>query len=151
MDKLIQMTDFVLQRNEINGEDYYGYEKTAVECINYAKFLKQSLTLGMFVPVDRDGKLYDLKEVEAWKNHDDYSRFYKEELAFFEDAKEKVLFEGFNLSPKGVSIQAFNNKGLLKTQIPIQSLKEYKTIENLMEFHQDLVLTPSALKAIGIE
>lgn len=89
------MTDFVLEQEQNYANVTRCVKKNPfLLVVDYAKFMKQTLTLGMLVPCDRDGNPYDLKEVEAWKNHDQYSRYYKEELAFFEEAKEKVLFKG---------------------------------------------------------
>lgn len=63
MEKLVRMTDFILE-----SDDLQGIKK-------YAEFLRQPLTLGMFVPCDRDGK--PLEEIKWIK------------------AKQEVLFEGF--------------------------------------------------------
>ena len=65
--KLISMTDFVLEfENNFPrqfGEAYSEYNESKSEYLNmklksyenYAQFLKQPLTLGMFVPCDEDG------------------------------------------------------------------------------------------------
>lgn len=63
--KLISMTDFVLQTYEKHDD----YKIIADECLLYANFLKQPLTLGIFVPCDDDSALgcplrYDLKVSE---------------------------------------------------------------------------------------
>jgi hypothetical protein len=80
MKKLISMTDFVLEKNkaeEVTRESY-------IECRNYANFLKQPLTLGMFVPCDENGNV--LEEKKPFQ--DDYHKF--------QQAKERVIFEGFD-------------------------------------------------------
>ena len=48
--KLISMTDFVL---ELETNEHWAQDYT--KCVKYANFLKQPLTLGMFVPCDEDG------------------------------------------------------------------------------------------------
>lgn len=74
--KLIPMTDFVLEQHEqcisSNGRTY-----------NYAKFLKQPLTLGMFVPCDLEGNV--LEEYHDLENKN----------ILYEDAKKRVLIKGF--------------------------------------------------------
>lgn len=93
--KLISMTDFVLEQNN----------KTIPaicfkDCVlNYAKFLKQSLELWMFVPCDEDGDV--LVEPERYRhqlNFDEWEdRYDKKEVLEFQQAKERVLFEGFKI------------------------------------------------------
>jgi len=85
MKKLISMTDYVLQQyEEIQQSNVFENN-----CFNYAKFLKQPLTLGMFVPCDLEGNI--MKEpymVFADDNEecDDY-------IKLFCEAKERCLFE----------------------------------------------------------
>lgn len=73
------MTDFVLEQEKNPMQTYQdAYRKIRA----YAKFLKQPLTLGMFVPcVDNEPF--------------NYSKHGNAEQ--FEKAKEKVLFEGFEI------------------------------------------------------
>jgi DNA-directed RNA polymerase delta subunit len=52
--KLISMTDFVLEQNK---EPYFYYDSLWNKVIAYANFLKQPLTLGMFVPCDSNGNV----------------------------------------------------------------------------------------------
>jgi hypothetical protein len=48
------MTDFVLEQNK---EPYFYYDSLWNKVIAYANFLKQPLTLGMFVPCDSNGNV----------------------------------------------------------------------------------------------
>lgn len=86
--KLISMVDFVLQcdgnKETINDQNAYFSETV----INYAKFLKQPLKLGMFVPVDDNGNIlvYPVKD----------GSFNNKSLCEYEKAYSKVLFEGFD-------------------------------------------------------
>ena len=72
------MTDFVLECYE-NFKSPTLFEETVH---NYAKFLKQPLTLGMFVPcVD--------EEIFNYSKHGNKKEF--------EEASKKVIFHGFNV------------------------------------------------------
>lgn len=84
------MTDFVIKSNkEIDG---------VLECneiiLKYAEFLKQPLTLGMFVPCDKKGNVLKGKPLSPAPDSE-WIRWENEEFEFYE-AKEKVLFKGFN-------------------------------------------------------
>ena len=96
------MLDFVLEQNEKIKKEKYGiesYYSTMQVLINYASFLKQHLTLGMFMPCDEDGNpiILDTEHKEcpiSWSN---------DEIEQYKQAKEKVLFEGFDLNQKDLS------------------------------------------------
>ncbi len=63
----------------------------------YAKFLKQTPELWMFVPCDKEGNV--LEEPDALpENLDQHSRFsHLEILEQYQKAKERVLFKGFEI------------------------------------------------------
>ena len=82
MKKLISMTDFVLET--LNPLNFGSIEVKSI--INYAKFLKQPLKKGMFVPCDDDDNI--LKKPNKYTSNLQINDEY-------EKAKEKVLFEGF--------------------------------------------------------
>lgn len=90
---LIPMTDFVLERDkreEVSRQDF-------IKCRNYANFLKQSLSMGMFIPCDLDGNILEphiggMREQDA-RIHQRYS-----------EAKDRVIFEGFELADYGFNI-----------------------------------------------
>ncbi len=92
----------------------------------------------MFVPCDLDGNVLEEPSI----NKTDYLYHTKE----YEEAKDRVLFEGFQL--------LFNEDGIshVKTSrvfIGIGHLKGlHKTIEDLVEYN--LELTPTAQKQIGL-
>jgi len=84
---LIPMTDFVLREQKNIMWDSFN------KVVRYANFLKQPLTLGMFIPCDEDGNI--LKEPKfvspegvKWEDY----------VKQFEQAKERVLFEGFEVT-----------------------------------------------------
>ena len=63
---------------------------------NYAKFLKQPLKLEMFVPCDEEGDI--LEEPEDYEQRlPNMMTEYNDEIYRYEQAKEKVLFEGFEI------------------------------------------------------
>lgn len=98
--KLISMVDFVLEQNESIKSDMIGYGEFIDKVVKYAKFLKQPLTLGMFVPCDESGNV--LKEPERWLDFLKYPESFdgnKEwyDLYAYQQAKERVLFEGFEV------------------------------------------------------
>jgi hypothetical protein len=142
--KLQSMTDFVLslditeikQRNSI---------------INYANFLKQPLTLGMFIPCDLEGNMLGKQYT---KNHlksinydgciDDYALKYKE-------AKERVLFKGFEIlyqDSEDNCIQDKSKQAFIfdrKTKLcQSDDGEDLKTIEDLVKYN--LELTDSVIK-----
>ncbi|RBA36146.1 hypothetical protein [Elizabethkingia anophelis] len=152
--KLIPMTTFVLEQSKspIHRID------VAFNCIKYAKFLSQPLTLGMFVPVDEKGKPYDMQEVEVWKNHSQYSTHYRQELEFFEQACERVLFEGLKVKTYAngweyISCGSFtylisSGNKLFDDNQDCAPRETKDTIEELLQCGTYLTLTATAIKSI---
>lgn len=140
--KLISMTKFVKEyysdesRDELQTLDLFD---------NYATFLLRPLHLGMFIGCDNLGNVIK-SELEMYYN----------------DAKENILFKGFEIKNKTTSLYynwgeihflIFNNGnveffGIDNSQEdrPKYSLK---TIEDLVKMH-DIELTQSAENQIGI-
>jgi len=84
--KLISMTDFVLEQ-KIQS---YEPEHILKRITNYANFLKQPLKLEMFVPCDEDGNV-----LEVPNSDNEINNYF--DLSFeYHQAKERVLFKGFN-------------------------------------------------------
>ncbi|REC45402.1 hypothetical protein [Chryseobacterium pennipullorum] len=155
--KLIPMTTFVIE--------YYsneGYADLQILSLmkNYANFLKQPLTLGMFVPVDELGNvLKEPKNYTSWKSleHNDGKRMSAAgfaEYGNYQKAEEKVMFEGFRVDYNGYSkvrivasyhpvIEfSFNKNDLLPAG--------FIDVESLTAF-DDIFLTAHALRLIGIK
>ncbi|MCU7619333.1 hypothetical protein NZ698_19300 [Chryseobacterium sp. PBS4-4] len=155
--RLIPMTSFVI--------DYYSHEGYAdLQSLqlmkNYASFLKQPLSLRMFVPTDSNGEL--MKEPEdyiIWKEakskirKDNFTVEQVEKFKLYEKAKKELLFEGFKIAYNGYSvvrivasyddsIELSFKKDNLNTQIPadVESLTHYDVI----------YLSTASLKLIGI-
>lgn len=125
--KLISMTDFVLgQTKYIETADFRTANIPLNKIHKYAKFLKQPLELGMFVPTDENGNF--LWDEANWNKN------------FYQRAKERVLFEGFKV--KG-------DFWLSNRELYIdEEFCENKTVEDLIDF--DVTLTPNALKLLEL-
>lgn len=97
--KLISMREFVLEQIEVK-QSTSEFKETIV---NYAKFLSQPLTLGMFVPVDEEGNV--LSEPEMYYRQTGFDEVTPEydakEVEEYQQAKERVLFEGFEILRSG--------------------------------------------------
>ena len=154
MKTLISMTDFVLEQypkfNPFgNDEQCRIFDKVYA----YANFLKQPLTLGMFVPC---GERYQNVLKEPNRFNFEHDRDYDIYLNTYAEAKEKVLFQhakyndiqpstDWNFySLKGVKIAEANNLGKYNL------VYRLNTIEDLLNRIQDIELTESAIKQIGL-
>src|SRR5690606_38499315 len=102
--KLISMIDFVLGTEGIFdkyeplclGEDVKNRYKSIT---NYAKFLKQPLTLGMFIPCDEDGKPLDKPVAPKYFDPTEpVPEEVEQEFYDYDKAKQRVLFDGVNRS-----------------------------------------------------
>lgn len=128
----------------------------------YMKFLKQPLTLSMFVCVSEAREVLEEPNPSIYfptnKLPDDFTDSdkvgldrYGFALMEYESAKDKILFEGFEVLDDYLSFDdtviKSNETGLMNW---VQNLgfygKNYLTIENLTEY--SLTLTPNALKLI---
>ena len=136
--KLISMTDFVLQEktggqqvNSITSQLYY--ELRIIK--KYADFLKQPLKLEMFVPCDDNGNV--LEDIIG----NGMIHNYSEKVTQYEQAKEKVLFDGFDIYSNGDLHNAF---------VTFESNRlEIMNVENLItDFQYSFYLTPNAIKRI---
>lgn len=119
MEKLISMTDFVFLMRENKEKDNI---RRFWACERYAKFLKQPLKLEMFVPCV-NGELFN---------------YSKHGNAEYEQAKEKVLFEGCSTMQQGENtIVIFNDSAIWITWTN-------RIIEDLIRINP--ILTENALK-----
>ena len=162
--KLVKMTDYVLNIEKRTTHPYEAIELT----LNYANFLKTSLTLGMFIACDEDGNplinwvecsgyviLYQ-NEIDIMNkmhkiSEDDVFGFIKYEGSKYQEAKERVLFEGFSLYysvldesnmlklKKHSKEELFNADALFRL---------YETIEDLTQYN--LTLTQNAVNKFKI-
>lgn len=141
------MTDFVLEQSKANiSSDVFYFL-----CSNYVQFLKQPLTLGMFVPCDEEGNIMDINSI--YDPRSKTGMYYPWEI---EKAKERVLFEGAIINGIQPSTN-FNHITINGIKIAIQAndgkfyvLHSLSNIEKLQMLVGGLTLTPQALKQIGI-
>lgn len=144
--KLIGMTDFVLEMRKNNNKDNI---RRFWSCENYAQFLKQSLTLGMFIPTDKDGNV--LEEPCSIGVGNDF--YLQRAINQYEEAKERVVFEGFSVSSNDTLV--FNEDITIEfcinnIEVHNEFSQEYNVyiIEDLSNL--DLTLTENAIKQIGL-
>lgn len=148
------MTDFVLGTlSVLDNHNPLGLNEARISryisITNYAKFLKQPLTLGMFIPCDEDGKplnepksslIYKIQVGECSADEMRQNREYNQ-------AKQRVLFESYQLIYRfqkwKSTLIAKNKDGLGQFDI-----YDYKTIEDLIPLN--LTLTSNAIKQIGL-
>ena len=144
MKQLISMTDFVLNPPKSEpfkiGGDKYIMAKHSELCTLYARFLKQPLKLEMFVPCVDGVTIEEPKEFEHYETMryiDEKSDGWIEECYQYQQAKEKVLFQG-------LSIFEINRlKHICDEDIDVEF---YASITNVTK----PTLTPNALKQIGL-
>lgn len=153
MKKLIPMTDFVLEQREHQNK----IDSNVLTVIyNYANFIKQPNELWMFVPCDKDGNI--LEDCAVTNEDEQYYHF------LYEQAKERCLFEGFEV----IEDKYYHTKReiiyLPNTQIQVwrkltyhngevetfffDYYNEFKTVEDLLKYN--LQLTQTAINQIGL-
>ena len=137
--KLISMVDFVLEQYELDK----GSQIFEKDCYNYANLLKQHLNIGMFVPCDEDGDILDEPENYELRLPNMMTE-YNDEIYRYEQAKEKVLFEGFKIYDYKLNV--FFYLGRLKTLSYDKKRKDFITIGLLPETVEDLINISSQIK-----
>lgn len=175
MKTLIPMMDFVLnppmKGMEVQSMSFQGARRFNL-CQRYAKFLKQPLILEMFVPVD-DGSIIDEGEnnyywdvlIEELKA-DGYSMGSEESCLITEEkarelikirreqAQEKVLFKGFEVDNIDNAVVRIRYKtGFILNWLTIDKqfwARTNENVEHLISIQQEIELTESALKQIGL-
>jgi len=145
--KLISMVDFVLQ--QVKYKEPIPYENVVKTCLNerlkikaYANFLNQPLTLGMFVPCDLDGNVLRELDIINYEKIHHVNRGYKEYSEKYQQAKERVLFEGKHKTTEQYLITS-NGSKIYRSNL------RYNTIESTAR-RLDLTLTPNAVKQLGL-
>lgn len=156
--------DFLLESERPLSVTYHDSEKVSI-IEKYANFLKQPLELGMFVPCDEQNNVLKFEEYQGYvilfQDHNDLENkkskinkggehaigFYRYENSKFQQAQERVLFDGFEFkTAEKENYSWVNCKG---TNIPLETLFK-ETIEGLVRKTNPFVLTESALKQIGL-
>ena len=118
--KLISMTDFVLEQDKLMRHQLNDPITFTIKVTDYALFLKQPLTLGMFVPCDDDGNVLEIPTKENSNNTIDHDS----KLMDYNDAKSKVLFNGFTNS----KISGFD----FMQEFLLFKISDYNSIECLL-------------------
>jgi len=145
--KLVSMTDFVLAIDNVEPKavnfssitDIRNYQLQSYgKIVNHANFLKQPLKLGMFVPCDENDvplKKPFCQPIQC-ENCDC--------LNDWEQAKDRVLFEGFELVKEHENAWTFRKEGL---DYEFNIFKDC-TIEELQQnfLGDEITLTASAIK-----
>lgn len=127
--RLISMTDFVFLMRENKEKDNI---RRFWACERYAKFLKQPLTLGMFVPCDEDGSVLEEPPLVQTAPNEDVALECIDYIEQYQQAKERVLF---------------------KEDIPLDAIKHHISQGRTIEYFTrsfTLTLTESAIKQIGL-
>lgn len=135
------MTDFVLEQTELLYEK--NQSKLIHRIVNYAQFLKQPLTLGMFVPCDDKGNILE-EPIDEIGGVEKYTEKYQQ-------AKERVLFEfdgELSLIKNKSNFYIIEDKN--GVYLRVLKNKTKTTIESLLKFSVEITLTQLALKQIGL-
>lgn len=139
--KLISMTEFVLDKQRFKEDS----DTAIFKITNYANFLKQPLKLEMFVPCDEESNFFE----EPRQVSPDGIK-WEEYLKKYQQAKEKVLFEGFEIKD---NVFLLNDKIFFASAINAkQFFIHYQTIEDLSNhfLSNEIILTPNAIKQLGL-
>lgn len=151
--KLISMTDFVLEQGKPNNTDSQFADKVMA----YANFLKQHLTLSMFVPAKKvngvwvvleEDDLYELYLKDMYIFDGNYKR--EEACQEYIEAKSEVLFEGCEFTSK-TKLETFD-KGVVidKDYQIVWQMHHEGIIEDLLFQGLEIILTQTAQKQIGL-
>lgn len=166
MEKLISMVDycqevskeFMMPKKPFDKNEWFG------KILNYSDFLKQPLTLGMFIPCKLVNGIWVVLEcphnfglLHTYPTgHKLMDENFKEALEY-QEAKDRVLFKGFEKIITNNSgsfeimkdgFQVYYYKSIPDYCLWLGSQKE-KLVEDLVKY--DLELTDSAKKKIGYE
>lgn len=169
--KLISCTNFVLEQKQKmkEPEDGFNIEKYnfIINVCNYANFLKQPLTLGMFVPCDKKGNVYvDYKNYqpkkgdicipyeglfEVSKKGKDIEflnepQFWKDDQRYYNKRKYEEALKEYQEVKERVLFEGFESKKMNKIINEIFDCCE--TIEDMLKNGYNIVLTESAKQKI---
>lgn len=144
------MTDFVLEQTELLYEK--NQSKLIHRVVNYAQFLKQPLTLGMFVPCDEEGNILEEPIIsEHLLDRPGGSPIKSKntpEAYYYRKAKERVLFEGFEVK-KDICYKG-EKRISVDYAIYIPTMRTLTIEELISKKKTPLTLTETAIKQIGL-
>lgn len=144
MNKLIGLEDFVLEieqktpkaTNFSSFTTIVNYEKEMYsKIISYANFLKQSLTLGMFIPTDENGNVLELPTPQS-----SFSTInYELRTMDYQQVKSKVIFEGFEVKEQDEETTFISN-GIIKIYFSNNEIEfETNDYNGYLETIKDLI------------
>ena len=136
MKELKSMVEFVKDTGKTSIEDRSEWD-TWKMLYDYANFLSQKLELWMFVPCDENGNVLEYKEP-----YEDGTNIQ------YQQAKDRVLFEGFEVEIDKHERIFLNNEKSQTVFIGLGWTFENENIESLIEYKP--TLTATALKQIGV-
>ena len=149
MSKLISMTDYVIKK--ANEDRPCDRGAILQEISDYADFLKQTLTLGMFIPCDENENVLNPKKFTI-DNHPIFDGG-----VLYQEAKQRVIFEEFKIIDQcedyfQIETEYYNFRiTFCNGEINVDnSIDEFivNTIEDLIEF--EITLTETTAKKLGL-
>lgn len=168
--KLTSMVEFVLEKGKnlpkIETGDIHimaqAVKESYMSIYRYANFLKQPLTLGIFVPCDKEENILTKPNVKNYGGFDsfkDSKNQYHKDLKKHQQAKERVIFKGvkyiesYRLKSSYCDYEKIEVNGH-NIAIKHKDSKEWNfnttTIEGMLSFWKDTTLTKTAQQQIGV-
>lgn len=153
--KLISGTKFLLERYEAwendNNPDLQASARYIYSTSNYAKLLEKYLKLEMFVPCDEDYNVFIEPNILDHRYSGIDINDFEPDLKEYQQAKEKVLFEGWYFDAEADNFIYLKNKDLMlifdKLSNEFELISNYfyiiETVEDLAQFN--LTLNQSAI------
>ena len=144
--KLISMTDFVLGQSKLKFTNSGRWDEARwYNSLKYANFLKQPLTLGMFVPCDENGNILEEPlPIHTYRLEVEDYEYDDNEVLQYQQAQSKVIFDGFECVEMFKRDKVITFKGVINVfywRYEHQSWKiskGIKTIEDLIRYNLDL-------------
>lgn len=145
MTELISMVKFVLEQSKCNND--YQFSK---KVCRYALFLNQLIELWMFVPCDEEGNVLTEPRRASFLDSPSVIVDLDEQLKKYNKAKERVLFENFELVEKHKNW--FDLKVVFEDFDLEVSITSGETIEDLLTHSLDCgwELSKNAIKNLGL-
>lgn len=148
MDRLISMVAFV--KEQVKRKVSVVSHMICIE--DYANFLSQKLELWMFIPCKLvDGVWVVLEEPDPtnWQNLVEFRGRIIYRDCEYQEAKDRVLFVGFEITLNGNCIICMSNESTsLDYSKSVNLFSGLLTIEDLVKYN--LELTDSAKRQLGI-
>jgi hypothetical protein len=129
MENLISITDFVLEQKALKIMRLVKLQRIE----KYANFLKQPLELWMFIPCDEDYNFLEKPVIENMPFCSVNGEGYDYAILKYQQAKERVLFKGFEYNKNLNQVKTYVSYCCLDTR-----LFKKLTIENLIHYNLEL-------------